>query len=147
MVKTFHTLVIFLLVTNARRALALGMAVTIARLASASSPLALFAPSLDDAQHLLSSVVRIDLFSTHAHADLILCVGLQQPRHEQVLHEQTHVDSAVGAVVLLRRVLEVDELERFAEQGADAVGDELCFLDVGGREGVVVEGYAVDYGD
>lgn len=69
---------------------------------------------------------------------------LQQPRHEQVLHEEANEDTAVGAVLLLRRVIEVDELERLAEQLAYSVRDELGFLDVRWCEGVVVEGYAVD---
>ena len=64
-----------------------------------------------------------------------------------MLHEQADVDSTVGAVVLLWRVFQVDELERFAEKDADAVWDEFRFLDVGRWEGVVVEGNTVDYRD
>lgn len=75
------------------------------------SPLALFPPLLDDAQHLPPSLARIDFPTAHAHAHLLIDLDHQQPFQQQMAQDQTHVDAAVRSVVLLRGVLQRDEFE------------------------------------
>lgn len=60
---------------------------------------------------------------------------------------QTHVDAAVGAVVLLRGVLQRDEFEGEREERGELAGDGVGELLVGVGEGVVGEGDTVDDGD
>jgi len=76
---------------------------------SRSSPLALPPPLLNDPQHLLPPFARIDVLPAHAHAHLLIRPDHQQPLQQQMLHDQTHVDSAVASIFLLRCVFQLDE--------------------------------------
>lgn len=60
-----------------------------------------------------------------------------------MLHEQTHIDAAVAAVLLLGGVLEVAEIEGFPQQLGEPMCDDFGFVVVGGGQRVVVEGYAI----
>ena len=64
-----------------------------------------------------------------------------------MLHQQTHIDATIAAVLLPRRVLEVQEPQRPAEEDAESVRQELRLGAVGGVHAVVVEGDAVDDAD
>jgi len=62
-------------------------------------------------------------------------------------HVQAHEHATVARVVLLRRVLQVDEAEGLVDQAAEFLGRVVCFGLVAGWEAVVVEGDAVDDAD
>ena len=66
-----------------------------------SPSLALLSKAFNHSDHFLPATRCINLFSPHAHADLIVCVGQQEPAHEEVLHEQTNKHAAVAPVFLL----------------------------------------------
>lgn len=73
-----------------------------------SSPFSLLPEPLDDAHYLLAPVARIHSGASEAHADFFRRVGHQQPFQEQLAHVQAYEDAAVTAVLLDRRVVEVD---------------------------------------
>lgn len=64
-----------------------------------------------------------------------------------MLHQKTYVYPAIHAVVLLGRISQVDESERFAQQSRNLVRRELRLVEVGAVERVVVECDAVDDAD
>lgn len=64
-----------------------------------------------------------------------------------MLHEQADEDAAIAAVLLLGRVVHVDEAEGLAEQLGHLLGDGAAFELVDGGQAVVVEGDAVERAD
>ena len=59
-------------------------------------------------------------------------------------HVQAHEHPAITRIVLQRRVLKVDESERFVDQFGEFLGDVVRLVLVARRHAVVVEGHAVD---
>lgn len=62
-------------------------------------------------------------------------------------HQHAHKDAAIAGILLLGRVVEVDEADGLAGQLGDFEGGKRSFLVVGGVHGVVVEGEAVEEAD
>ena len=110
-------------------------------------PLALLPKTIDDLHHLLPAQRCVDVAVPHAHADPLFGVGHQQAPEQQVLHEQADEDAAVAAVLLLGRVVHVDEAEGPAEQLGHLLGDGAALELVDGGQAVVVEGDAVEHAD
>jgi hypothetical protein len=110
-------------------------------------PLTLLPETIDDLHHFLPAQRRVDVAVPHAHADPLFGVGHQQAPKQQVLHEQADEDAAVAAVLLLGRVVHVDEAEGLAEQLGHLLGDGAALELVDGGQAVVVEGDAVEHAD
>ena len=92
---------------------------------------------------MLAHARGVDVAAAQAHADLLLLAGAQQAVLEQELDLLADEDAAVHAVALLGAVVEVEELERHAQQLAELARHGAGLALVGAHERVVVEGAPV----
>lgn len=75
-----------------------------------SPPFAFLPETLDHVQHLPPPSWGIEEFATHAHADFVLRIDLEQLFQQQMLHLDAHIDAAVARIMLLWGILQIDEL-------------------------------------
>ena len=112
-----------------------------------SSSLALLLPVLDYLEHLLAAVAGIDVRVLHAHADLSAGVRFQQPLQQEVLHQYADEDTAVTAILLLRRVVHRYVTQLPPKQSLHLPGCAPRLPVITSRHGVIVESYTVNDGD
>ena len=109
------------------------------------SPLLPFLPEIfNNPHHLLSSFSCIHLLSAQTHADSLIRPDHQQPLHQQMSHIQTYKHTTIGSILLLRAIGQVDEPERLVQKRRELLCTKLPFPHVAGREGIIVEGNAVN---
>lgn len=91
--------------------------------------------------------MRVNILPAHAHADLILRMCAQQLIHQQMLHEQAHKDATIAPILLLRRVQQIDKLQRPAKQLLELMTRQPRLHLIAGTQRVVMERHAVQNTD
>jgi hypothetical protein len=108
-----------------------------------SPSLTLLAKVLNDSHHLLSTAVAINHLAAHVHRDLFVGLDAQEPLDQEMSHEKADKNATIATVLLLGSVLEVDKLERTAQDVAELVGGLAGDPRVRGAERIIVKGSAV----
>jgi len=111
---------------------------------SRSPPLPLLPKTFNDPQHLLPPLRRIHRLTRYSHTDLLLGMRHQQFPQQQMPHLYAHEYSAITAVLLLRTIRKINELQLPTQQRPQLSRRHLRLPLIRGIERIVMESYAVE---